>query len=119
MDEDRMRYLIIRQSELDNFVKNIVNFGKAELMTDPLVQKLIALSIRKPRTRKNRTQTTMAAPSESPPIAQKPEEKPKEEVKTEAALPKLPKPYTPPPLEAQGDLSKWFEDRRKKFGEIE
>lgn len=117
---DKIRHLYLKQSEIDNFVKNILNIGKTELLADPLVQRLIILSMRQPRTRKiQKTEEIKVAtlPSEekieSAAITQKPEEKP-----TEAALPK---PYTPPPLgplEAQEDLSKWFEDRRKRFGEI-
>ncbi|MEM4473950.1 MAG: hypothetical protein QXY75_03085 [Candidatus Bathyarchaeia archaeon] len=126
MGEDRMRYLIIRQSEIDDFVKTVLNYGKPELLTSPLMQRLISLSIRKPRTRKKAQQ--LAAPSSAEPtiepkmepVLPAPEQKaePTPMTKPEEQPPALPKPYTPPP--AQEPLSKWFEERRKKLlGETE
>lgn len=61
---DKRRVLMVYQSELEDFVKLMLKMGSPELLGSPLAMKLIALSVRKPKSKDRREQAKEAEKEE-------------------------------------------------------
>ncbi|MEM4602052.1 MAG: hypothetical protein QW808_04045 [Desulfurococcaceae archaeon] len=61
---DKRRVLMVYQSELEDFVKLMLKMGSPELLGSPLAMKLIALSVRKPKSKNAKDRREQAKEAE-------------------------------------------------------